>query len=602
MNTLRRLVGTGLALTTAVGLLFAGAAPAMADTGTTGTSPAAGTSLVPATEPAAPEDDGTDVDETKDQALAEFASTFGPVPGAPGAPDPAGDTDSGTGALNGVLAHWPELSPEQQTAIEDAAAIDVPADETAPAHTFPRDCKDDPTNQARIVFRMAEVQQKLGTSYTPRVFACTSPKNPKAGAETYAYHRKGVQTCEFRFYDYYTKAGADEQDEFLAHEAFHCVANAVLESDQAFYTLPGWIQEGLADWACAALTGHFADQDQWASYLDNPGTSLVKRKYDALGFWWELDYQGVDVWAQIVPLLKLQTTSGPNRSKAAFDLVASPNLLDAWPASYIRDASRAREWDTQGVGIPPAGGLQFPFGGSVENGAPAVTVKAPAFAVERTAVDLTADVVQLASTGSVHGRFGPGYTPTKFDFPISAAASSIFCTLGADRCKCPDDSPKAGTSFQVIEPGGSTMALVALTGGSSKGSVAISGTSLDEFCGRAPEKPKRRGHIPDRCPSSELVGRPFLESPRWGALGGNTLCIYDNGGRVVGLGPKPDKLPPDYRPVEVPGADAAWVTTNCTPAPCLQVLVVIGDRHASISGYLSQDEAIARMSRIIGAG
>lgn len=93
---------------------------------------------------------------------------------------------------------------------------------------------------------------------------------------------------------------------------------------------------------------------------------------------------------------------------------------------------------------------------------------------------VTAEVVQVSTDGSASGRIslGPGQDAT-----LRAAVGVNYCTLGADKCKCPEGSGGEGTRFTPMEKG---FQYVTVTGGLRKAGVTVAGESLEEFCKESP--------------------------------------------------------------------------------------------------------------------
>jgi hypothetical protein len=549
---------------------------------------------------------GPDGEITEDVALAAFSLVYGPVPGAVTPSDPPVPAPrSGTAALRWVRGSWHALDDDQRAAVLSVAELEptgtTAAPTAAPAMRPTGSCRNDPANRDRLSMWFARLAEKVGVDVAVTITACTSPSTPKnakskTAADMTVWPHGGKQTCHARFFTPYTAASHDEQDEVLAHEAFHCLQGAIVGDDARNAAVPPWVAEGLADWAAGAITGHFTATRWWNEYLGSSERSLLKRTYDALGFWWELDYLGVDVWARVVPVLRAAADTrgtAADRTRAAFAVVNVPGLLDAWPASFLRDGSRDRVWDTAGAGLPPVSG-GIPTGPAVTNGATTPPISAEPFASPLVVVDVDAEVITLQGSGPVRGRFGPGSRP-KLDFPLSVAIGQPFCTLGSGRCRCPDDSPKAGTVFQVIEPGGLEVALVAITGGAAKASVTLTGARLADFCGRAaaPAPRPAPGRVPQVCPPAGVIERavagtssgpvePQFRPGRWEFEGEalparyGVTCGYHRYSSTSfptpGGGTAPVTLgqvtlflndtafpqEPDARPAQVAGADVAW--------------------------------------------
>jgi hypothetical protein len=583
---------------------------------------------------------GTDGEVTKDVALGAFVAAFGPLPGVPAAEGRAGAVRSGTAALDMVLAHWGELEEPQRTAVLDLADAQVetedapPPPAAAPAPGPPpvappiapgRGCVNDPAIRDRLSFWLANMQEKLGTAFAMTIDACSSTKHQlDEGREVIGWatsrHRPDRDTCHFEFFPPYAAASPDERDEVLAHEGFHCLENAIVGNDARSARLPLWIREGLAEWAAGAITTHYT-AGWWPDYLDSPDRSLLKRSYDAVGFWWELDYRSVDVWGRTAGVLHAAADtpgSAADRTRAAFATVDVPGLLDSWPASFARDRERDLSWDTAGVGLP-ATPQQINAVPALVNGSTSAPITAEPFGTQLLAIEVNADVVQLQATGPARGRFGPGFKP-KLDFTLSGALGQVFCTLGAKDCRCPEGSPKANATFQVIVPDGPKIAVVAVTGGPEAAAVTLTGTTIKDFCGEAKPKPKPAGgtgRVPLDCPPAGVLADAVAAStsgpvearfapgrweyegevlpPKYGVTCGyhrwSTASFPDGLGHDVPvmlaqvalyLTDHTEPRDPGAEQAQVPGADDAWFAGGFLYA-------IVGGRTLGVGATVSGD-------------
>jgi hypothetical protein len=298
---------------------------------------------------------------------------------------------------------------------------------------------------------------------------------------------------------------ADKREENLVHELGHCAQGIVIGRTVDNAALPSWLLEGLPNWMVGKLLGRFSDSGWWTAYLTRQTPDLRNQSYDAMGFWWQLDKSGLDVWSLVVPMLeKVAEKAIPGKpvrdDEAVFDVAVNAAyktpVLQAWASGFERDAFRNAAWDITGAGITKDR-YAAPNHGTVRNGG-AVHLEALAFQPQLVKVDLKADVVRLstAATAGVFGRFGPG---PGGDYPLPEALSTVFCTLGT-ACVCPPDTPKADARFTTIQPG---KARLAATGGAVNSSVDVTGQSLKEYCGEPKDKngpPPISGTSPNGAP------------------------------------------------------------------------------------------------------
>lgn len=468
----------------------------------------------------------------KDMALAAFAATFGPLPGVE---VPRGSREgiySGTAAARWVTGHWDELSPEQQSAVRSRLFLDDagqtaggPASpstgaKNAPGRPLAAPGKPGPagsdanqyltchpvtdrsiTVESRLQEIMGRIAPKMGAAVNKvRIRACVvvesrlTPQQKAMGTELSGLtlgDRSGQDVvCHIDLFPKWSHSTAAEQDFTLAHEMTHCLGY-VLTGEELYNKMPEWIEEGFADWSAATYLGYNRPNGKaWMPYLtpNEQGaipawTPLVERSYDAMGFWFLLSELGVDLYRSIGKIRDAIAGGDTAAFTAAVGAGAIGNteeILDSWPSGITRDG-RTKEWDVHGIGVPAS---QWPTksAGTVSDRSAPVVVPALPFSVGIASVDLKADVV-FVNGGNAHGRFGPG---SNKDFTLKQAATEKFCTRGAE-CKCPDDTPGAGTDFTEVPSGA---ALVAVTGGAEGGEARVTGQSLDDFCGDPKDKTK----------------------------------------------------------------------------------------------------------------
>ncbi|MDI2127727.1 VWD domain-containing protein [Yinghuangia seranimata] len=460
---------------------------------------------------------GPDGEVSKEMALAAFATVYGPLPGVPPVSGERRELTSGSTALRWIAAKWQEITPEQRAAVSDAIGRDELPDDTDTGGTkgtarplgtpgdFPNDASCPKANPGSAALRKelvgfwATLAPTLGLkTVAPNFGACVSAKqktlSPKPGsgagpvvvqADAWAWVAGGVPQCQITFYPAFFTSG-NERFATMFHELTHCAQGLVVTPRKAYENIPAWVLEGLARWVEGKLVGHSADYAAlWETYLRDTGTPLSRQSDEAMGFWWELDYRGVDVFNRFVPVVKASADVVDRRDAAAFTAALGANADDirqSWPASYTRDAVRGAPWTTKGADIT---GTKATLGRpSPVADAQTGRITSGRLGVELTALDVKAEVLQFTEKGgsSPYGRFGPGTTG---DFVFPQALTTVFCTLGS-ACTCPSDTPGAGTRFQPIAKG---HAYLGITGGVNTATLEYSGTSLKAFCGPRKEKP-----------------------------------------------------------------------------------------------------------------
>lgn len=452
-------------------------------------------------------------------ALSAFAQAIGPLPGAPTAASTSSDAiPSGTIAVEWILAKWNQLSAAQQKAVRSdlgvpaggsapgsadsagsagSASTASDADATtaapaagtqlmggAPSSPNPQlpcasaDSAGAAPYRADLPGIESDIASHLGRPLNLTVYISVNTSQLEANSKMYTWPcqgttpaSNGVSGCTIHVNPAATVPGFTDADrrDFLIHEVMHCFL-----FDQfglAYDSMPAWYVEGVPTWVMTVLgTGDPVSSKDWVQYLDSPATSLFKRSYDALGFYAQLQQNGVDVWKAIDPIGSALASGGSSAGWNAAGI--TQQFLDSWGSGYATGRFPGDAWDAAGPNLPhytdaiPDGSLND--GGSV-------TLKAPAAATAIEQVDINAQVVQFAPGGSASGRVS---LDGSSDAVLSDAAGVDYCTLGTS-CQCPAGSEGDGTQFTPLASGEHYLTV---TGGLSAGSVQATGMTLADAC------------------------------------------------------------------------------------------------------------------------
>ncbi|MEU0936072.1 VWD domain-containing protein [Embleya sp. NPDC005971] len=488
---------------------------------------------------------------SKEMALAAFATVYGPLPGVAPVSGDRNELRSGSTALRWIAAHWQEITPEQRAAVREATGFDVlPGDtdaggakgSTRPLGTpgvFPVDASCPKANPGDAGLRTQLVNwwnvlaQTMGLkTAVPNFAACVSARegiHTNAWATGWVSH--GVPQCQITFFPSFFKSGND-RDETMIHELTHCAEGVTVANPEAYRRMPDWVAEGLAVWVAVKTLGHYGSSTRlWNAYLGDTNTALDQQSYQAMGFWWELDYRGIDVFNRFIPIVSASADADARHDAAAFSAAVGANVDDirtSWPISYTRDAARGAAWTTKGLNITDAKANLGPPR-EIGNGQSGSITSQP-LGVALTALNVTAEVLEFApgAGGTPYGRFGPGTTG---DFVFPQALTEVFCTLGS-ACNCPNDTARAGTRFRSIAKG---RAYLGIAGGESADSIGYTGTRLDVFCGPRKEAPPFGGpgvgHGPFSPAPAPGCQRPSPPPPQ------SRPAPAGTGGRAVPLAP-----------------------------------------------------------------
>ncbi|HUG47950.1 MAG TPA: hypothetical protein VMP67_06005 [Candidatus Limnocylindria bacterium] len=429
----------------------------------------------------------------KDAALRLFASSFGDLPGVDAQRDDRTGR-SGSFAIRSVLGHWDELTAEQQAAIEstlalppDAVVLEIPADDESvvpPAYFAAVGVADHPyTQELQEAIRSAgrTIRQMIATrmgSDVPdplniAIASCepylgcanslwASPAGPSlSGSGAYA-------GCNVRITRRALAGGAPWIVSTLAHEIFHCFQGHGYGSLERAARAPAWVIEGGAEWVQNDITGDLSPTDfLMQDWFLSPGTSLMKRAYDAAGFWAHLAETGTNPY-DVFPFVFL-TGDGPSafRGSGAAD---NQHFLNSWASSITLKEEFGRDWEMVTPGMPdlPAN----PELWEVANNS-SVEIHAEPYTARIFRLQVSADV--LAVTGSGHGRISDGRIDT-FGFPAE------FCTrVGGCELEDPPECPGAPPPPERIPPAplGNEPWFV-LTGGVTGATFTLVGKRLEQ--------------------------------------------------------------------------------------------------------------------------
>ncbi|WTX00052.1 VWD domain-containing protein [Streptomycetaceae bacterium NBC_01309] len=522
---------------------------------------------------------GPDGSVSEDMAMSAFATVFGPVPGGQVQSGTRENLTSGSAALRWVWMYWDGLTEEQHEAVtrlsgwdgpprpDEAAAPDrrpssppapvaptaptapvaapappPPAAPAAPAapRTIRQPCPpnavtDAPAVIGRVRAWWPKLAAKIGVPQAVTLQTCQfstpapteegqEPPPPDAAASTTATVDSLGAYCRIHVYAPFNAPGRNDasRDELVIHELAHCAQGIILPNLKDYGGQPSWVAEGIADWMAGKLSGHFASRSapgKWTAYLTRQQRLLTNHSYEAVGFWWELDFRGVDVWSIGRAAIAASVSGGAARHEAAFAAALGgkrQQVLEGWPGSYTRQIARDPGWDIVGIGITgDKVTLKNPV--AVASSGQSVPIVSPAFDPNQTPLDISAEVLRLSHGGGAQafGRFGPGENR---DYVLSAHMGTVFCTLGS-ACECPKDTPGAGTSFERISRG---RGVIAVSGGELDAAVRITGQTLADFCGKPKTTPK-----PPPPKGGGSGGGSGGQGPRGGSTGDPHLVTFD---------------------------------------------------------------------------
>ena len=531
-----------------------------------------------------------------DLALDLFAAGFGPIDG--------GEADavdvpvlSGTMAIRGLLRHWEELTPEQQSTVD---AISAPAGGGAAgaagadldAHAVPA-LQMEPTENIRGITALvaelrAELEGLLGRRLGVPIEAGASSEAADPKYQAFAWGTvdgRRVMTgrmdaCEISV----LQPGWDVIDTpqfrtLIAHEVMHCFQFDGAGGVADVMGGASWVVEGGATFAAMAVDPTDYFDERWDSWLGEPRIPLYKRAYDALGVFAVAEQEGADVWQHLVPLLQA------DGSAAGLELLFErprEEALTAIARRLVREPEVGPAWESSGPRITAVRGT---VGIDVVNGASmddVVSILPFATAPYTVGMDAASEVVEV----TVFGGRGVLGVPSGATEEIGPEFLGRYCVTGF--CECPGGGGIGGTEIPSGGPLG--MALTSPhTSAPSTVTIQVSSISLVEACG-------------NRAPGEVLVVR-FHEPEPFEVHGGHCL-VQDSGHLLIQAGddrmPEGYDAPPEHRddvamsiyvdPASAPYAGSVDVWVGGTRHGGGSLLIVSPDR---LSGSFALDSGYA---------
>ena len=487
------------------------------------------------------DDDGT---IPLDLALDLFAAGFGPIDG--GEADAVGlPVLSGTMAIRGLMRHWNELTPEQQSTVDavfstGAGGAARPAEADRGGRAVAALQMESTESIRGITALVAEVQAELEGLLGRRLSvpieagASDAVEDPKYQAFTWAniggrHVAAGrMDACEIDVLQpSWDVIDTPQFRTLIAHEVMHCFQYEGAGGVAAVANGPAWVVEGGATFAAVAVAPTDYFDDRWDQWLREPGIPLHKRAYDALGVFAVADQEGADVWQHLVPLLQADGTT------AGLELLFErphEEALTAIARRLVREARVGPAWESRGPHITAAQGaigIVLFTGASLDE---SVTILPFATAPYTIGFEAGSEVVDVAVFGG-RGEIGvPGGAVEE----VGAEFLRRYCVTGF--CECPDGGagalgteipPDARLGLALTSPHSSAPATV---------TVQASTTSQAEACG-------------NRIPGEVLVVR--FDTPEPFEVHGGHCVVQDSGDLLIQAGdgrmPEGYDAPPEHR-------------------------------------------------------
>lgn len=439
-----------------------------------------------------------DGERSLESALQLFSMAYGPLPGVEGVTE-SPPLPEGTLAMRAILAHYDELTAEQQAAVDewlapdpDAVVVEVgPVGTGYVAMVGPMVAQPNLTPIQQAVLNAtrdyrAAIAAKMGGDM-PGTISLSFPtkQRPDALADADGVYENGALTqCNIRWFP---SGLADAALNILltaAHETFHCFQASAFTSRDRYINGADWWQEGGAEWVSYDVAGAPQDGGFWDDYVNLPELSLFQRTYDGVGFWADLAATGISPW----PKWRAIWDGYENEAAWVASGAEDETFLNSWSSGWFREPDRGGAWDMTGPGIPPGNGTPDPL--TIGNGVNA-SVSAGPYTNKQYYANSSADVMFITGTGRIR------ISDRSVDEPL--AIGGRYCTKPGG-CVCPDGKPLPFPLTNLA-----TFFAVAVTGGSSSSSGNLTGMSIDDFCNPEEEseavmvkvdRPARDGVLP----------------------------------------------------------------------------------------------------------
>jgi hypothetical protein len=477
----------------------------------------------------------------KKVALAAFETAIGPIPGVDVKPLPVKGLVEGTRALNAVLFDvWDQLTLVQQRAVQELLAGSdarvVPESGAAGSSgpvggTSRRAGLSDAEVSAGLNDARIDIEAHLGRPLgVPLQFSIvdfgTTARERQALAQTLTNKADGTPVvagdpsasevnCEVQIRPSTLEESVEDLKGLFAHEVFHCfqfLYGGGLSGD-AIRDMPDWVFEGQPSWVGESIgDGTSLSEQWWQKWLSVTLDGLFTRSYDAIGFYSDLDANGIDPWS----IFDAQLAAGSD-DLAAYNAavgVDGTDFLEVVAKALVRHRRLGDSWESTGPGITDHSGFTIMDvnpestdsaddtrtegacgGGCAGRATIEQDVTLDPFSTAPYQLNIAGDVLQLVTTA---GHATVGFEGGD-EMDLQEGRIESFCLLPGG-CTCEDGSePLGGAPLTEATPGTAGVALASEHAGTF--TIAAAAMTMDQACAE--------GTGMDRC----LLGTWVLDIP-----------------------------------------------------------------------------------------
>ena len=458
----------------------------------------------------------------KKVAIAAFETAIGPLPGTKVKLLPSRGLRESTRAIEELfLGVWGELTTEQQEAARALFAPRLARAQPVPSTAGPAGGQsahavlpDDAAVGHMLDELRAEIAGRLGRDLSvPLTFEVgeypdsdpTDSEVVLAGATSLDAGGDVASTEDFGSppagcWILIDKKAIEDLDNdvirsVLAHEVFHCFQRSFGGRPiEVHRNRSDWIKEGQAEWVGEDIAGPTHEAAGfWDDWLLGTTDGLFGRSYDAIGFYSDLEANGIDPWSIFDPVL----AASEGGDIAAFDAAVGAtgtDFLSTMAKALVRERPLGDEWEQTGSGLPGTNGSEKVLVtpekteeagtrasgrcglGCAGRSAIERTVPLEDYSTKPYTLELDGDLVQIVTTapqGALGFRDGTSVT-------TAPGVVQNIC-LRPDGCVCDDGGrPFGGAALVQQEPGKVGFAIASPT--KQAVSVAFGSIARDDAC------------------------------------------------------------------------------------------------------------------------